>query len=197
MKRLGISADEFTNSDVKSGAVIQYRQFVSASASEDIFEMMATDSEAETFSRISMRFADASAPSELKKASPQPEVVSLQVVEGQRVVLTSDYFSYALSGGGGRRSVTYALLDAPVYGALVLTVGQGLERELAQGDTFRQDDANQGRLEYRAAGEIGLRAVTDRVPLSITDSTGSRYRPQLLAISIAPEDNQVKNYALC
>jgi hypothetical protein len=177
---------------VKSGAVIQYRQFESAITSEDIFEMMATDSEAETFSRISLRFAPAEmTASDLKKA-PQPEVVSLQVVEGQRVVLTSDYFSYALSGGGGRRSVTYALLDAPVYGSLVLTVGQGLERELAQGDTFRQDDANQGRLEYRAASEIGLRAVTDRVPLSIADSTGSRYRPQLLAISIAPEDNQVK-----
>jgi len=179
---------EYPITDVH-GSVVQFKQFNAGSVLEDTFEMMATDSQGEALNRIFLRFA--LSPEDVKKPPAQPEVVSLQVGEGQRVVLTSDYFSYALSGGGGRRSVTYTLLDAPVYGTLVLMVGQGLERELAKGDNFKQDDANQGRLEYRAAAEIGLRAVTDRVPLNIADSTGSRYRPQLLAISIAPEDNQV------
>ncbi|CAB3360847.1 Hypothetical predicted protein [Cloeon dipterum] len=186
-------ADEFSNVLVSQGAVVQYRQGTPGSALEDTFELMATDSQVEAFNRILLRFTSpptSSSPAESKRGSDRPEVVSLQVSEGQRVVLASDYFSYALSGGGGRRDVTYTLMDAPVYGVLVLRVRPGEEHELAQGSTFRQDDANKGRLEYRAAPEIGLRAVTDRVPLTIGDSTGTRYRPQMLAITIAPEDNQ-------
>ncbi|XP_059478659.1 extracellular matrix organizing protein FRAS1-like [Neocloeon triangulifer] len=183
-------AEEFSNVLVGQGAIIQYKQTSLGSTLEDTFELMATDSQVEAINRIFLRFtSSSSAEVSSKKMSDRPEVVNLQVSEGQRVVLTSDYFSYALSGGG-RRDVTYTLMDSPVYGALVLMMGPRREKELAQGDTFRQDDANQGRLEYRAAPEIGLRAVTDRVPLTISDYTGTRYRPQLLAISIAPEDNQ-------
>jgi hypothetical protein len=104
--------------------------------------------------------------------------------------LTSDYFSYALSGGGGRSQVSYTLLDSPHYGALTLSSGS-MERALGHSDTFNQDDANKGRLAYRALSEIGRHQVTERIPLRIADSSGSRYRPQLLAITVSPTDNQV------
>ena len=94
--------------------------------------------------------------------------------------------------------VTYTLLDSPHYGALTLNQGgrQGgfrlPGRALTHGDAFSQDDANKGRLTYRAVAEVGRSQVTEKLPLRIADSSGSRYRPQLLAITVAPTDNQVR-----
>ncbi|KAF4530184.1 hypothetical protein B566_EDAN001443 [Ephemera danica] len=178
--------EDISASAISSAAAVQYRRAEDASTEvvQDTFEVLATDMQSEAVTVVTLSFS-----SQHSRGPPssREEVVTLQVTEGERVVLTSDYFTYALSGGGGRSQVTYTLLDTPHYGTLTLH-----GRNLVHGDAFSQDDANKGRLSYRAVAEIGRNEVIERIPLSIKDSSGSRYRPQLLAITVTPTDNQVR-----